>query len=64
MTGDVAQGSMTFCAMDTGIGIDPKDMPRLFKPFVQIDSSLTRQHAGTGLGLSLVMRLVDAHHDA
>jgi PAS domain S-box-containing protein len=46
---------------DTGIGIQPEDLPRLFKPFVQLDSSLSRQYAGTGLGLSLVQRMAALH---
>ena len=46
---------------DTGIGIAPEDLPRLFQPFVQLDSRLSREHEGTGLGLALVRRLVDLH---
>lgn len=46
---------------DTGIGIAPEDMAKLFKPFVQIDSTLNRQYGGTGLGLALVQRIVDLH---
>ncbi|MFN8095744.1 MAG: PAS domain S-box protein [Vicinamibacteria bacterium] len=46
---------------DTGIGIAPEDLPRLFQPFVQLDSRLAREHEGTGLGLALVRRLVDLH---
>ncbi|NTW97760.1 MAG: response regulator, partial [Oscillochloris sp.] len=45
---------------DTGIGIAEADIPRLFQPFVQIDAGLSRQHEGTGLGLSLVLRLTEA----
>jgi len=44
---------------DTGIGIQAEDMARLFQPFVQLDSSLSRQYAGTGLGLSLVKRMAE-----
>ncbi len=46
---------------DTGIGITPEQLPYLFKPFVQIDSSLTRQYEGSGLGLALVARLTELH---
>ncbi len=47
---------------DTGIGITPEDLGRLFQPFVQLDSSLARQHSGSGLGLSLVQRMVALHN--
>jgi PAS domain S-box-containing protein len=46
---------------DTGIGIAREQVGRIFEPFVQLDSRLSRQHAGTGLGLSLVARLVALH---
>jgi PAS domain S-box-containing protein len=47
---------------DTGIGIDSADLPRLFLPFVRLDSSTTRTTGGTGLGLTLTRRLVELHH--
>lgn len=50
-----------FTVWDTGIGITSEDLPDLFKPFIQLDSSLTRQQEGTGLGLALVSRLLDLH---
>jgi PAS domain S-box-containing protein len=53
--------SLSFSVIDNGIGIASEDLKKLFQPFVQIDSSLNRQHAGTGLGLSLVRRLVELH---
>ena len=50
-----------FSITDTGIGINPEDLQKLFQPFVQVDSALNRQYQGTGLGLSLVKRLVELH---
>lgn len=46
---------------DTGIGIPEEDLPRLFKPFEQLDSSLTRHYSGTGLGLAMVKKLAELH---
>lgn len=46
---------------DNGIGIKPENMDKLFQSFVQIDSSLAREYAGTGLGLALVKRITDLH---
>lgn len=46
---------------DTGIGMRGEDLPNLFKTFMQLDSSLTRQHEGTGLGLNLVSCLAELH---
>ena len=48
-----------FAVIDTGIGIPPDQVSRLFEPFVQLDSQLSRQYSGTGLGLSLVRRLTE-----
>jgi PAS domain S-box-containing protein len=46
---------------DTGIGIAPDFVHRLFEPFVQADSALDRSHGGLGLGLTLVKGVVEAH---
>jgi PAS domain S-box-containing protein len=46
---------------DQGIGIAPEDQTRLFQPFVQLDGSLEREYAGSGLGLALVQRMVELH---
>ncbi len=50
-----------FVVWDTGIGIDESDRPRLFSPFSQIDSSLTRKYQGSGLGLAITQKLVELH---
>jgi two-component system, sensor histidine kinase and response regulator len=59
--GHLNEQLVVFTVWDTGIGIADADRGRLFQPFVQLDSSLARHHAGTGLGLSLVARLADLH---
>ena len=44
---------------DTGVGMQPEDIPNIFQPFRQIDSGLTRKHEGTGLGLSICKKIID-----
>jgi two-component system cell cycle sensor histidine kinase PleC len=46
---------------DTGIGIAKDNIAKALSPFGQIDSALSRRHAGTGLGLPLTKRLIEAH---
>ncbi|MGA2704299.1 MAG: PAS domain S-box protein, partial [Isosphaeraceae bacterium] len=57
VAGDRAGRQVCFTVRDSGIGICPEDLARLFQPFVQLDSRLSRTYSGTGLGLALVKRL-------
>jgi len=46
---------------DTGIGIKPENLPRLFQEFVQLETTRAQKHEGTGLGLALTRNLVELH---
>ncbi|MGC9527291.1 MAG: response regulator [Limnospira sp.] len=60
-SGSAPSGPLCFSVTDTGIGIAPENLKKLFAPFVQIDSSLNRQYSGTGLGLALVKQIAELH---
>jgi len=59
---DSANATLHISVSDTGIGIADVNMDELFQPFVQLDSSHSRQYAGTGLGLALVKKIVELHN--
>ncbi|MBN1218054.1 MAG: response regulator [Anaerolineae bacterium] len=61
VVGDPEQQQVHFTVWDTGIGITPEGLERLFEPFTQLDSRLARQYSGTGLGLALVDRMTKMH---
>jgi len=54
--------NLTVKVVDTGIGIRDEDIQKALKRFGQLESHLTRQHSGSGLGLSLVKSFIDMHH--
>jgi PAS domain S-box-containing protein len=59
LTAGTAPGVLRISVADSGIGIKREDLQKLFQPFRQIDTGLTRQHEGTGLGLAICRRLAE-----
>jgi len=56
-----SESGLTLVVSDTGIGIAPGDLTRVLEPFEQVDSSFSRSHQGTGLGLPLVKAIMELH---
>ena len=56
-----AKSAIEIGIADDGIGIEKKDLGRIFDTFVQVESPLNRKYEGTGLGLSVTMKLVELH---
>lgn len=58
MVVDPTAAQVALTVWDTGIGIERDNFERIFQPFVQLDSTLARSYEGTGLGLSLALRMI------
>ena len=61
LVGDPERGRLRFTVWDTGIGIPSEQLDQLFKPFVQLDSKLSRHYGGSGLGLALAYGMTELH---
>ncbi len=61
VSGEVCDEGIHIMVSDTGIGIPPAQLEKVFDRFAQVDASATRKHEGTGIGLSLVWELVQLH---
>jgi len=58
---EARSGGLYLTVWDEGVGISPEEQVLLFQPFQQLDSSLSREHDGTGLGLALTQKLAILH---
>jgi signal transduction histidine kinase len=54
-------GAVAISVVDTGVGIPKEDLNRVFDPFYQVESHLTRHHEGLGLGLAIARQVVRQH---
>ncbi len=61
LTAAAREGEVTFSVRDFGIGIAPRERKRVFERFYRVDNLLTRSTEGTGLGLPIARRIVEAH---
>ncbi|MEW5705056.1 MAG: ATP-binding protein [Pseudomonadota bacterium] len=62
--GETKDGGVLVRIEDTGIGIAKEDIPKIFEPFVQVESAYSRGHEGTGLGLPLAKKIMELHDGA
>jgi signal transduction histidine kinase len=54
-------GYFKVTVMDNGIGIPPRDLPRVFERFFQVETHLTRRYGGMGLGLAVAKAIIELH---
>jgi two-component system cell cycle sensor histidine kinase PleC len=58
---ETSSGDLLISVSDTGIGMEPEEIPRALEPFGQIDGTLARRYDGTGLGLTITKAFVEMH---
>jgi signal transduction histidine kinase len=61
VTAGLVPAGLAMAVSDSGIGIAPEDIPKVMERFGMVDSSMSRQHTGTGLGLPLSKQLAELH---
>src|SRR5206468_7721434 len=61
---DSVDGEFTLACSDSGIGISPEALPRIFHPFEQADADVSRSYGGLGLGLAIAQGLMQQHGGA
>jgi PAS domain S-box-containing protein len=61
LAAEVHENEVVISVRDTGVGIPPEALPKIFEMFTQVDRSLERSQGGLGIGLTLVQRIVELH---